>query len=89
MRDAISANLSKNKGRGILDNDYEAAFDYMVMLWIFDVMRAKGCNEKVIERLRNIYKDSITVVVVNNIPGKAFKNKRWSIRTLYVTIGLF
>ena len=28
----------------------------------------------------NIYRNNITVVIVNNIPGKAFINERWSMR---------
>ena len=65
---------------GMLDNDYKAAFDFMVMLWVFKVLLAKGVDPAVISRLRNIYKDNITIVVVNNILGKSFFNNRWSMR---------
>ena len=65
---------------GILDNDYKAAFYYVVLLWVFKVLAAKGLDMSVIERFKNIYKDNITVVVVNNILGKSFKNLRCSIR---------
>ena len=56
------------------------AFDLMVMLWVFKVLKAKGVDQRVIERLTNIYKDNITVVVVNGIPGKAIPNMRWSMK---------
>ena len=52
----------------------------MVLLWVFKVLAAKGLDKTVIDRFRNIYKDNVTVVVVNNIMGKSFKNFRWSIR---------
>ena len=58
---------------GILDNDYKAAFDFMVLL-------AKGVDPALISRLKNIYKNNITIVVVNNMLGKSFVNNRWSMR---------
>ena len=79
-RDAIWAVGQRGEGAGILDNDYQAAFDFMVLLWVFKVLVAKGLDPAVVQRLKNIYNDNITIVVVNNIPGKSFKNLRWSIR---------
>ena len=52
----------------------------MVLLWVFKVLAAKGLDMSVIERLRYIYNDNITIVFVKNIMGKSFKNLRWSIR---------
>ena len=52
----------------------------MVLLWVFKVLAAKGLDPTVIERLKNIYSNNITIVVTNNILGKSFKNIRWSIR---------
>ena len=65
---------------GLLDNNYKAAFDFMVMLWVFKVLLAKGLDPAVIDRLKNIYRENITIVVVNNVLGKAFINNRWSMR---------
>ena len=79
-RDAIFVASSRNQGAGILDNDYMAAFDYMVLTWVFKVLKAKGLDEKVIDRLKNLYENHLTVVVINNIHGKCFINIRWSIR---------
>ena len=79
-RDAIQACSGSKEGLGLLDNDYKSAFDFMVMLWVFRVLKAKGVDQAVIDRLMNIYGDNITVVVVNNIPGRAFINLRWSMR---------
>ena len=48
-----------------------AAFDFLVMSWVFQVLRKKGLNEAVINRLANLYKDNVSIVVVNNIQGKS------------------
>ena len=79
-RDAIiKAGISK-QGCGIVDNDYKAAFDFLVMSWVFAVLQAKGLNQSVIDRIKNLYVDNITVVVVNNKMGRAFHNTRLSLR---------
>ena len=79
-RDAIIAAGRRNKGVGILDNDYLAAFDYMVLLWVIKVLKAKGMCESAINHIKNLYSDSLTIVVVNDILGRKFLNNRWSIR---------
>ena len=79
-RDAIMAAGHGREGVGILDNDYEAAFDYMVLLWVLKVLRAKGLAEEALSHLVNLYSNNITIVVVNNKLGRKFENKRWSIR---------
>ena len=66
-RDAIFAAGKSKLGCGILDTDYMAAFDYLVMHWVFLVLQKKGLSEQVTARLMNLYKDNITVVVVNNV----------------------
>ena len=63
-----------------MDTDYVAAFDFLVMHWVFAVLSKKGLCNQVIDRLRNLYRDNITIVVVNNVLGKAFLNHRWSLR---------
>ena len=68
-RDAIFIANSKNKGAGILDNDYMALFDFMVLTWVFKVLKAKGMDQKVINRLYNLYDNNLTIVVINNIHG--------------------
>ena len=39
-----------------------------------------GISEQVISRYKNLYEDNVSLVVVNNIIGKAVKNNRQSIR---------
>ena len=79
-RDAIQFPNNKNQGAGILDNDYMAAFDLMVLTWVFKVLVAKGLDKRVVDRLRSMYKNHLTIVVINNIRGQCFANHRWSIR---------
>ena len=57
-----------------------AAFDYLVMHWVFKVLSKKGLCDQVISRLQNLYMKNITIVVVNNVLGKAFTNYRLSLR---------
>ena len=79
-RDAIQAAGSRNDGAGILDNDYKAAFDYMVLIWVLKVLKAKGLDQEIINSIMNIYENNLTVVVVNNVQGSCFANIQWSIR---------
>ena len=44
------------------------------------VLEKKGLDKKVISRIKNLYRNNLTIVVVNNIQGKAVKNVRLSLR---------
>ena len=80
-RNAIyAAGRPGHPGCGILDTDLIAAFDWMCLDWVYMVLEKKGLNKKVTERLRNLYRDSVSVVVVNNVHGKAVRNVRLSLR---------
>ena len=76
--DAIQACGKLKTGCGLLDTDYMAAFDFLVMTWVFQVLRKKGLDLAVINRLANLY--NISILVVNNIQGKAVNNIRLSLR---------
>ena len=79
-RDAINqAGKSKN-GCGLLDLDFMAGFDWLEMEWVYLVMAKKGVCEEVTSRVKRIYADSTTTVVVNNILGETFSNLRGSLR---------
>ena len=80
VRDAILAASNRNQKCGVLDNDYMAAFDYMVLTWVFQVLLAKGLDKQVVNRLYNLYNNHLTVVVINGVQGRCFSNTRWSIR---------
>ena len=80
-RNAIqAAGRNARNGCGILDTDLIAAFDFMCLEWAFMVLVKKGLDKRIIARLENLYKENISVVVVNNIPGRAVKNIRMSLR---------
>ena len=73
--------VSKSKlGCAILDLDFIAAFDRQVFSWVFAVLRAKGVPEDVISRIKNIYQNSRTIPIVNNIRGRPIQNLRESLR---------
>ena len=44
------------------------------------VHRKKRLNKVVINRLKNLYRDNLSVIVVNNIEGKCIQNTRLSLR---------
>ena len=50
------------------------------MNWVYKVLAKKGVDIQVIERISRLYKSNTTVVVVNNIHGKAYPNLRGSLR---------
>jgi hypothetical protein len=80
-RNAIyAASKQGHPGCGILDTDLVAAFDFLCLEWAFKVLERKGLHKKTIKRYSNLYSNNISVVVVNNIEGKAIKNIRLSLR---------
>ena len=80
-RNAIyAAAKPEHIGCGIIDTDLVAAFDFLCMDWVFKVLEKKGMDKEVMKRLRNLYSSNITIVVVNNIPGKIVPNIRQSLR---------
>ena len=80
-RNAIyAAGKKARNGCGILDTDLIAAFDLISLEWAFIVLVKKGLDKRIIARLENLYKENMPVVVVNNIPGRAVKNIRMSLR---------
>ena len=79
-RDAIQAVGRSKSGCGLLDTDFKAGFDWLEMGWVFAVLRSKGCDEEVIQRLERLYSDCTTMCVVNNVIGKPIYNLRLSLR---------
>ena len=70
VRDAIQAVGRRRKGCGLLDLDFLAGFDWLNMEWVYLVLLKKGVSEVLVNRIRALYKDNSSVVVVNNILGK-------------------
>ena len=69
-RNAIyAASKPGHEGCGILDTDLIAAFDYLCLEWAYMVLERKGLHRNAINRLKNLYIDNISVIVVNNSEG--------------------
>ena len=79
-RDAVHHSAKIKSGCGLLDLDFMAGFDWLDMSWVYLVLKKKGVCDQVINRLKRIYSNSTSVVVVNNILGKSFPNIRGSLR---------
>ena len=79
-RDAIQAAGKSRTGCGIADTDFMAAFDWLVLSWVWKVLLKLGVDEAVVARLEELYKDSRTIVVVNNKMGRVFNDVRGSLR---------
>ena len=75
---AICKKLNKTIFIGV--TDFEAAFDFLCLDWVAQVLRKKGLSEEALDRFRNIYSEGITIPVINNIPGNAIMNRRLSLR---------
>ena len=79
-RNAIFAAGKMRDGSGIADTDFMAAFDWMLLSWVWRVLGKLGVDNHVIENVKNLYDDSITITVVNNKYGRVFQDRRGSIR---------
>ena len=79
-RDAIQQVIKSKAGCGLLDLDFMAGCDWLDIAWVYLVLAAMGVSENVIKRIRNMYSDSVSVVMVNNVQGRAFPNLRGSLR---------
>ena len=56
----------------------------MTLSWCFGVLEKKGACQEFISRLRNLYSNNLSVVVVNNVQGAAVENIRLTLRQGYV-----
>ena len=79
-RDAIHAVGLSKVGCGIADTDFIAAFDWLVLSWVWKVLTRLGVARSVVKRVQDLYEDSITITVVNNKLGRVFPDKRGSLR---------
>ena len=79
-RDAVLKSNKVKGGCGLLDLDFLAGFDWLDMGWVYLVLAKKGVCDEVIQRIQRLYAESISVVVVNNLLGRAFPNLRGSLR---------
>ena len=79
-RDAIYAAGMRKAGCGLADNDFQAAFDYLCLDWVRKVLQKKGLAKEALDRFTNLYKEGLTIPVINNKPGSILVNNRLSLR---------
>ena len=79
-RDAVYAAGQRKEGCGLVDNDFEAAFDFLCLDWVRKVLEKKGLAAEALQRFMNLYSDGITIPIINNIPGRRISNRRLSLR---------
>ena len=79
-RDAIQAASKSKLGCGIADTDFVAAFDWLVLSWVWKVLIKLGVDINVVRRVQRLYEGSVTIAVVNNQMGQVFLDARGSLR---------
>ena len=79
-RDAIQAVCKSKMGCGLLDLDFLAGFDWLIMDWVYAVLEKKGVPSEVVNRVKRLYQNCSSIVMVNNVKGKSVPNKRGSLR---------
>ena len=79
-RDAIYAAGMRKTGCGLADNDFYAAFDFLCLDWVKQVLMKKGLAKEALDRFINIYSEGISIPVINNILGPSLVNRRLSLR---------
>ena len=79
-RDAIFASSQSKSGCGIADMDFIAAFDWLVLSWVWKVLTKMGVDRSVVARVQRLYEQCVTIVVVNNKMGSVFLDVRGSLR---------
>ena len=57
-RDAIQAAMKTKLGCGIADTDFVAAFDWLVLSWVWKVLIRLGVDQQVVKRVQNLYEVS-------------------------------
>ena len=58
-RDAVNSASKSKQGCGIADMDFVAAFDWLVLSWVWKVLKKFGVGLNIIDRLKNLYTNSI------------------------------
>ena len=80
-RDAIEC-VKPSQKVAVFETDYVAAFDLMSVDWVLKVLLKKGCSERFVQVLRNIFRDEDSFVscVINNEVQQRILNRRKNIK---------
>ena len=79
-RDAVYVASQLGLRCGIGDQDYIAAFDFLVLSWVWKVLERKGIRQITKSRLENLFMNGITVPVINSFCRRAIHDRRGSLR---------
>ena len=79
-RDAVYIASKLGLRCGIGDQDFIAAFDFLVLSWVWKVLERKGIRQVTKCRLENLFQHGITVPVINSFCRRAILDSRGSLR---------
>ena len=68
MRTPIGASgIMKSKVLCVIANTDFAEFDWLVLSWVLKVFVRVGIDQHIVRRVQNLYQESITIVVNNQL----------------------
>ena len=81
-RDTINSFTPHQKGAAIFESDFESAYDFLAVKWIWKVLERKKCSKAYIETLKAIYEmaECFVINIINNEQQKPILNRRKNIR---------
>ena len=79
-RNAINSMVGKSKGAAICDLDLSLPSVTLSSSGFFQVLRAKSCSENTINRISNIYQESLVIAVINGVAGHSIQNIRGTLK---------
>ena len=79
-RDAIQSVTKTRLGCGIAGMDFMVAFDWLALSLVWKVLLKIGVKSSTVRRLQDLYRDCVTIVVVNNKLGRVMLDRRGSLR---------
>lgn len=81
-RDAIQSVSSNQRGSGLAEMDFQAAYDKCVLSWTWKVLQKKKCSPTFLQILKRIYETSPSYVIsiINNERQQRIMNRRKNIK---------
>lgn len=73
--------LAKKKGKYVFFADVRAIFDKIDRKLLWKNMKEQGISERLIERIKDIYKETMTRVISGNEVTEKFQNHREGTKT--------
>ena len=81
-RDTINNFSPHQKGAALFETDFESAYDFLAVKWIWKVLERKKCSQAYIGTLKAIYEvaECYVINIINNEQQKPILNRRKNIR---------